>query len=166
MPLSPVPPGACEVGKAGCLCPPRRDRDIAPYHGGSRHRLVRQFHHVEKIARVIAPADLQDIHNAAMGARDRLELEQAFELALEMLDALKALAVDNFHRAQCADGVARQPYLAISTTPDQAQQFVVGNDWSRPRGEWIARRLGTFLAWHGNVTLAGAKVECTTEILF
>ena len=62
-----------------------------------------------------------------MRTGDRLEFEQALEFALEMLDTLETLAMDDLHRAQRADGVARQPDLAVTAARDQTQQFMIGH---------------------------------------
>jgi len=75
---------------------------------------VCQFHQVVKITGVIAAADLQDIHQAVMGAGDRLEPEQALELTLEMFGALETLAMDDLRRTQRPDGVAPQPDLTVA----------------------------------------------------
>jgi hypothetical protein len=108
---------------------------------------VRQFHHVKEISCAITAADLQDVHQAVVRTGDWLELEQALEFALEMFGALEALAVDNFHRAQGADGIARQPDFAVSAVPDLTKQFMIGNlrrCYDRRRA-WI---WGLAFGWH------------------
>jgi len=52
---------------------------------------------------------------------------QATELAFEIFGALEAVAPDNFHRAQGAEGVAGKPDLAVSARSDGPQEFVFRN---------------------------------------
>ena len=136
---------------------PRLQSSITPFAP-----IVRQFHHVIEIADVIVAADLQDIHQTVVGAGERLEPEQALEFAFEMLGVLETLAVDDLHRAQRADGVARHPDFAVSAVPNQAQQLVIG-DLHRLRGRRDARPGTLAVALHPAMLPAGGK-QSTAEL--
>ena len=70
---------------------------------------------------------MQDVHQAVVRTGNRLEFKQALEFALEMLDVLKSLLVDDFHRAHRADGVKGQPDFTVTASPDQTEQLVIGD---------------------------------------
>jgi hypothetical protein len=99
-------------------------------------RIVRQFHNVVEIGGGVIAPNLQNVHQTVVGAGDGFELLQSSELALEMLDALEGLAVDDLHRAQSPDGTARQPDFAIAPLADTADQLVIVNVRRRFRRAW------------------------------
>ena len=51
--------------------------------------IIGQLHHVRKVSRGIASADLKNIHQPIVQARDGLELQDAVELALKMTVTLR-----------------------------------------------------------------------------
>ena len=51
--------------------------------------------------------------------------------SLEVFVALERVPMDNLHRAQRADDVARQPDLAVTAAADLPEQFMIGNDRRR-----------------------------------
>jgi hypothetical protein len=61
-------------------------------------------------------------------AGNRLEFQNALELAFEAALVLEILAPHHLHRPQRAGHAARQPYLAVGSAADFAQNLVVGND--------------------------------------
>ena len=77
------------------------------------HRVIRQLHHIVIEAALLVPAHVQNVHQPGMPTRDRLELLNALELAMEGLGQLKVLPPHDFHRAQRARDALRQPHLAI-----------------------------------------------------
>src|ERR1022692_992287 len=79
-----------------------------------------------------------------------------------MLDPTEALAVDNFHGAQRADGVAGQPDFAVTAASDQTQQFVVGN-FTSLYGRWIASHCALRVGMHDAFLPHGGK-ESTEKI--
>ena len=93
--------------------------------GNRNCAVIGEFHHVVEIP--VAAADLQHVHQALVRAGDRLELLDAIELALEGMVAPEGFSMNNLHGAQRADGVARQPDLAVAAVADLLQQLVVGH---------------------------------------
>src|SRR2546429_3429971 len=89
--------------------------------------VVRQLHAVIEI--FVRPADVEDVDEPGMPARDRFKGGHSLKLAQERTLALKRAAINNLYRAQRAGDRSGQPDLAISTAPYHAQQFVIGNDW-------------------------------------
>jgi hypothetical protein len=92
-------------------------------------RIIRQFHHVIEISRLVVAPDLEDVHEALMRAGDRLELLDAAELALEMFRPLEGGAAHHLHRAPGADNTSRQPHFAVAALANAAEEFVIGDDW-------------------------------------
>src|SRR5205823_1708392 len=90
--------------------------------------VVGQFHAVIKI--FARPADVQNVDEAGVSARNRFERRHAFELAQKRPFTLKRAAVNNFHRPQCTGDGASQPNLAIGAAPDHTKELVIGNDWN------------------------------------
>ena len=86
---------------------------------------VRQLHHVVEI--ILRAADLEDVHQPFVRTRDRLELLDAFELALERPGVLERGAVNDLDRAQRSQFVARQPHFPVAAATDAPEQFVIGN---------------------------------------
>src|SRR5256885_6935790 len=89
--------------------------------------VVRQLHAVIEI--FVRPADVQDVDEPGVPARDGFKGGHSFELPQKRAFALKRAAINNLYRAQRAGDRSGQPNLAISAAPDHAQQFVIGNDW-------------------------------------
>ena len=93
-----------------------------------RHfRLIRQLHYVIEITGLIVATELEDIDEAIMRPGKRLKFLQPAELALEMFVAVEALALDDFDGAQSADCAFRQPHVAVASTANATEHFVVGN---------------------------------------
>jgi hypothetical protein len=62
-----------------------------------------------------------------MRAGNRLEFEDALELALEGPIVLKGSTVDNLHRAKRAGDAACEPNFAVRPATDAPEQVVVRN---------------------------------------
>ena len=89
--------------------------------------IIGQFHHVIEEAARHAPADMEDIDEAIVRARDRFEGRHAFEFAIESALALEGVAINHLHRPQCSRQAARQPDFAVGSAPDDAEHLVIGN---------------------------------------
>src|ERR1700730_2595360 len=89
--------------------------------------IVRQLHAVIEI--FVRAADVQDVDEPGMPARDRFEGGHSFEFPQERPLALKRAAINNFYSAQRTADRSRQPDFAISAPPDHAKEFVVRNEW-------------------------------------
>ena len=89
--------------------------------------VIPQLHDVEKAARRVIKADLENVDEALMGARDGFEFAYARELTFERFLIAERVPVDDFYRAIDAHGVDRQPDFAIAAKPDPANQCVMGN---------------------------------------
>ena len=89
--------------------------------------IVGQFHHVIKKTSCVVTTDMENVDEAIMGARNRLERRHAGEFTIEGTFALEGASMNHFHRAQCAGQTARHPNLAISAAPDNAQHFMIGD---------------------------------------
>ena len=76
---------------------------------------------------------MEDVHLALVPPGDRLELEDALELALEGAVVIKGLAVDNLHGAKGTGGAAGQPDFTVGTASNAANQFVVRHARRRAR---------------------------------
>ena len=96
--------------------------------------IVRQLHHAVVKAALLIPADVQDVHEAGMPARDRLELLDALKLAVEGAGEFKVLTPDDLHGTQRARDALSQPHFAIGPGADALEQRVVGNDDVIPVG--------------------------------
>jgi hypothetical protein len=91
-------------------------------------RRVPQFHHVvETTGGVVAP-DLEDIHESFVRTGDRLELLNAFELALERVVVIEAGAMHHFDGAKRAEGAAGQPDFAVAPGADAVEEFMIGDN--------------------------------------
>src|SRR5437660_1451326 len=115
-----VSPCVCNASNASVNEIPRRIDSSADNRFWRPRSLfiVRQLHAVIEI--FVRAADVQDIDEPGMPARDRLEGGHSFELTQERPLALKRAPINNFHRAECAGDRPRQPNLAISAAPDHA----------------------------------------------
>jgi hypothetical protein len=69
--------------------------------------VIGEFHHVVKAPRRVIAPDVEDVHLAVVQAGDRLELADAFELALVGPLVLEAVAIDHLHRAEFTEDIAR-----------------------------------------------------------
>src|SRR5262245_65192571 len=74
---------------------------------------------------------MKDVHDAGMGPGDRLELEDALELALVGTSAGEAAAPDDLHRPELAAGAPREPDTAVTAAADLLEDLVVGNSRRR-----------------------------------
>ena len=72
-------------------------------------------------------ANVENVHQPVVSARNRFEFLQTLKLAVEILRAIETVAPNDLHGAQGADDAACQPNLAITTGSDGAQQFEVGD---------------------------------------
>src|SRR2546423_1691974 len=93
----------------------------------SGEMIVRQLHTIIEV--FSRAADVQNVHESGMTARDRLKCRHAFELAEKRALAFECAAINNFNCAQRAGDSSRHPDLAVSAVPDHAQRFVIGNNW-------------------------------------
>ena len=91
--------------------------------------IIAEFHHVivERLA-IRAAADVQDVHQRRVIAREWLELQDAFKLTLEAAFVLEILAPHHFHRAQCASDATCQPYFPVGAAADLAEHLVIRDD--------------------------------------
>jgi hypothetical protein len=87
---------------------------------------IRHFHHV--VEAQLSAANLRHVHQPLVRPRDGLELLDAVELALERPGVIERVSIHDLHSAVGAHDVACQPYLAVGTAPNAAQQLVAG-DW-------------------------------------
>jgi hypothetical protein len=95
--------------------------------------VIRQLHHVIKV--FFAAADVEDVHLALVLARNRFELLDAFELALERPIPIERTAVNDLHGPEGASDTPRQPDLAVGATPNPSDQFVIRYPrWGLRRG--------------------------------
>ncbi len=89
--------------------------------------VVRQLHHVIK-AGVLRPATyVQDIDQARITARDRLEVAEALKLALIGAGAFKGLLVNDFYRSQGAGDAPRDPNFTVAAAANLAKQLMIRN---------------------------------------
>ena len=95
--------------------------------------IVRQFHDVVKKRRrgtggvLFRAPDMEDVHEAVVRPRDRLETRHPLELAVERTLVFKGVAVNDLHRPQRAGEASRQPDFAVRSASDDAQHLVVWN---------------------------------------
>ena len=123
--------------------------EVRPFLG-----VVRQFHDTIVKTPGFIPADMQDVNQAGMSARNGLELLNAEKLAVKRAGQFKVLAPDDLHGAVGTRDTLSQPNLTIGTGADALDQRVIGDDevvtvrwrpaihWPRPLGR--ARRGGQF----------------------
>src|SRR5438477_3115623 len=69
---------------------------------GAADFIVSQFHYVIEKAAGNAPADVENIDEAVVRARDWFEGRHPLELAIERALGFKRVAVNDLHRAKCA----------------------------------------------------------------
>src|SRR5689334_17104517 len=98
--------------------------------------IIRQLHHVIKVARVVIAADLENIDEARMAAGNGLELLNAFELPFIGTLVVELRAVDNFHRAIGSDNVPGEPNLAVAALADEPDKLVIWNHRCNRRFRW------------------------------
>ena len=94
--------------------------------------VVAEFHHIiiERHA-VGAASDMQDVDQARVVAGDRLEFQDALELAFESARILEVFTPHHFHRPQRPGHAAGEPHLAVCSATDFAQHLVIGNRGTR-----------------------------------
>src|SRR5687767_885702 len=86
--------------------------------------IVRQFHHVVKVALSVVPADLKHIHQPLVRAGDRFEFLNADKLALKRTLALESRSIDYLHRPKGADNAAGEPDLTVTARANAPDQLV------------------------------------------
>src|SRR5262245_56335685 len=86
---------------------------------------IGQLHHVVEILR--SAAHLENVHQSFVRTGDRLELLDAFELALEGACIFERGAMNNLYRPECPQFVSGQPNFAVTSATNRSEQFVVGN---------------------------------------
>ncbi|MEZ5327885.1 MAG: hypothetical protein R3F19_22800 [Verrucomicrobiales bacterium] len=109
----------------------KRQRRVGPVVPAG---VVRQLHHVVEAAAFLVDADLEDVDQRFVPARNRLETAHALELPQVGPLVGEAFAADNLDRAPGAQCVFRQPDLPVSTPPDEVQQNVIVNGGSAHYG--------------------------------
>jgi hypothetical protein len=72
-------------------------------------------------------ADLQNIYDALVLARNGLKTADAFELAFVGAGIVEAVTEDELHGAQFAERSFCQPNIAVAAAVDAAQQCVLGD---------------------------------------
>src|ERR1041384_6236829 len=87
--------------------------------------IVPQFHDVVEVACRIVATDVENIHEALVGARDRLEFKQPGEFPVERPGMLEGFAVNDLHGAKRLRHTSGQPHLAVTAAADAPQQFVI-----------------------------------------
>ena len=95
--------------------------------------VVGQFHDVVEI--FAGAADVQDVNEPSVCARDRLKARHPLELALKRALAFEGAAINHLHRPDCSSQTSRQPDFAVSAAPDYSQHFVIRNNGNVRRGE-------------------------------
>src|SRR5947209_14885965 len=88
--------------------------------------IVCQLHTIIEMLR--GPADVKDIDEPTMLARNRLECRHSFKLPEKGAFAFKCAPVNNFDRPQTAGHGPSHPDFSISTPADHAQKFVIRDD--------------------------------------
>ena len=99
--------------------------------------VVGQFHDVVEI--LGGAADVQDVNESSVGARDRLEARHPLKLALKRALTFEGAAINHLYRPYCTSQTSRQPDFAVSAAPNYAQNFVIRND-GKLRGNGMFRR--------------------------
>ena len=90
------------------------------------HGVIGQFHDVVEVAGLVVALDLENVHEAFMGAGERLEVLDALVLALVRAVLLEAAAVDDLDRAIGAHRVDRQPDSSVAPFANRAEQAMCG----------------------------------------
>ena len=88
--------------------------------------IVGQLHAVIEI--IGSPADVQNVDESGMRARDRFKCGHAFEFPEKRALGFKCAAVNHFDRAKRAGHRPRQPNLTVSAAANHAHQLVIGNN--------------------------------------
>src|SRR5687767_652846 len=89
--------------------------------------VIPQLHDVIEVPSVIVAAHVQDVNEAGMLPRDGGELLDAAELAFERPGVMELVAINNFDGVESANGIARQPNVAVSATANLTAYSVIGN---------------------------------------
>src|SRR6266550_6043780 len=88
--------------------------------------IVGQLQRVIKI--IVSSADVQNVDEPGVCARDRLERGHAFEFSQKGAFAFKCAAVYHLDRAKRPGHRPRQPNLTVSAAANHTQHFVIGNN--------------------------------------
>src|SRR5262249_4786090 len=91
-------------------------------------RIIRQLHDVIEISGLVVTSDLQHVHEPVMGARDRFELLNAFELSFVGKFVRERIAIYDFDCAIGSRSVACKPNLAIGAAANRAEELMLRND--------------------------------------
>jgi len=83
---------------------------------------------------------MKDVDESIIGARDRIELANAFHLALERPFILEAITVDDFDGAIGIQQATSKPDIAVAALADATEELVVRNGRTPRRRRW--RRAG------------------------
>ena len=97
-------------------------------------RRVREFHHIVETPFAVVAPDLQDVHQAFMRARHRLELQHSRELALVGSGAGETGTPHHLDRPERPDGGAGEPDITIGSGSDPQEKFVVRDVRGHPAG--------------------------------
>lgn len=90
--------------------------------------IVRQLHDTIEVSSRVVTSDVEKRQLARMRTRNRVELLDALELAIERTFVGEGGAVNDFDGAARARGeVARQPDFSVRTSADALKQFMVWN---------------------------------------
>ena len=93
----------------------------------ARDLIVGEFHHVIKEPARHTAADVENIDEPVVRAGDRLERRHSLKLPVESALALEGVPINHLHRPQRSGQAARQPNLAVTAPPDDAEHFMIGN---------------------------------------
>jgi hypothetical protein len=101
--------------------------------------VVGKFHDVIEI--LPGPADVENVNETVVSARNRLERGHALKLALEGAFAFEGDPVDDFNRAPGTGKGAGHPNLAIGAATDDAENLMIRNEWDLRRNGRFRRAL-------------------------
>src|SRR5206468_1813822 len=87
--------------------------------------IISQLHDVVEV--ILSATDLQNIDKPIMRTRDRFELLDPIELALEGPRMFEGGAINDLHRAIRAHDIARQPDFAVAALANAPDQFVIAD---------------------------------------
>src|SRR5262249_54936408 len=87
-------------------------------------------HHIVKA--LISSTNLQDVDEAIVRARERLESLNTIKFALKGPHMVKCRARHNLNRSERAHDVARQPDFAVAASAYWGDEFMIWNLNSRP----------------------------------
>jgi len=79
-----------------------------------------------------AAPHVQDVYQARMVARDRLEFQDPLKLTLKSARILKILAPYHFHRPQRPGHATSKPDLPVSSTANLTQNLMIRDERIRP----------------------------------